>query len=113
MTNQDDKLKEYSLKPWEFKVLLLEMIGFGACLLTLGRLVLPQLLQEFGLLPQGGVLPRVIGAAVGFFALFWSLVPVFTVYQRHRGGEGFKWATALILSAVGSSAGGLLYAFLI
>jgi len=113
MANENDKFEEYSLKPWEFNVLLLETIGFGACLLTLGLLMIPRLLQEAGLLPQGETLPQAIGAAVGFFGLFWSLVPLFTAYQRHLGGGGFKWARTLILSVVGSGVGGLLFAFLI
>lgn len=107
MTHSRETIRhEYLVHPSEMAVLLVESFAVAAGLLVLCLEGAPRLLR-------GSVaLPSWAWASLGFFCLFWALVPALKVYLRSRHGRELPLLRLLASSIAGAIIGGWILTLL-
>lgn len=93
----------YEVRPWEFNLLLLELIGFaGVALGWLWSLGPPQL----GLDPRWA---DTAWKALGFLLLGLALYPALRIEGRHSGQHELRFGRWLLAALAGAAVGALVY----
>ena len=92
----------YEVSPWEFNVLLLEVVCFGGVLMAALMRLGPRVFSALAW-------PEPIWAALGFFVMGLALYPALRIAARNSHGRQIGFAMWLAGDLLGAAVGLLLY----